>query len=128
MGDWAHLGTDAPMLQRQANGAYQVVPQAKSNGAANGKRALPPEAMMKASQADWRADVGAVHVANAKAVVEDWHKQDVQTKVHKIFNDIDGDSDGHLAWNNNEIRNLVSKVFEAEGLPRPNIPEPVFYR
>ena len=39
---------------------------------------------------------------------------------------VDRNRDGHLEWNNSEIREFVRRVFEAQGLPAPAIPEIVW--
>jgi hypothetical protein len=129
--DWEHLGKGAPILVKNEHGAYTPVgtPEPAQNGATP---AVKPEAVTKAvfhaASEDWRQFAEPEHVEIAKKAVDDWHGAELQSTVHGLFKEMDVNGDGHLEWNNSEIRAFVKDVFQHLGLPQPQIPEMVWYR
>jgi hypothetical protein len=147
--DWEHLGKGAPILVKNEHGAYTPMSTtaattngATSNGAAaNGatkavrpadtpvvKEASVTKAVFHAASEDWRQFAEPEHVETAKQKVDEWHGKELQTTIHQLFKEVDGNGDGHLEWNNSEIRAFVKDVFQHLGLPPPQIPEMVCYR
>jgi hypothetical protein len=142
--DWEHLGAHAPLLVKNEHGNYSPVREEdleKQNAEKNGKEktngvaAVPevPEetttkAVFHAASDDWRTFAEPHHVDLAKEKVENWHGTALQSTIHDIFKEVDADTDGHLEWNNSEIRMFVRNVFKHLNLPLPQIPEMVWYR
>jgi hypothetical protein len=146
--DWEHLKLGAPILVKNANGTYTPVPvdstgaangaapangSAKANGsAAPAEPVVNPEAVTKATfhaaSEDWRQFAEPKHEDIAQQKVDQWHGAELQQTVHELFGEVDANGDGHLEWNNSEIRRFVKDVFQHLGLPVPAIPEMVWYR
>ena len=86
------------------------------------------KAVFHAASEDWRQFAEPEHVEIAKKKVDNWHGAELQSTVHDLFKEVDANGDGHLEWNNSEIRAFVKDVFQHLGLPQPQIPEMVWYR
>merc|ERR1719171_3145741 len=67
------------------------------------------------------------HDEPKKAVIKEWVTSDsLADDASMIFDEMDKDGNQMLEWNNGEIRNFISKVFQRKGLPIPD--ESTMYR
>lgn len=126
--DWAHLGSEAPLLIRNERGTYTALARTSSSAGVQIDAAQAADAAAVARAHDWRAGFDPQHVRLAKAKSGAWppHQQPV---VSAVFRAADANADGHLDWDSSEVRKFVRLVFEVHGLPLPGptMPEALWY-